>query len=332
MAPTSAHLPTVADHIANFLLAPDILFLQEIQDNSGPTDDGVVIANVTLSTLAKAIADISNVTYDFVEIAPVDGQDGGQPGGNIRQAYLYRPEKLSLVPGSLAGEALDSVEVVSDYSGKVSLRLVSEHSHFLHILMMLSPVSTLVALIPPILHGQTQENPWLHNGKLPLAAFCLQSMYISLRKVVVLLRKETLVLQSTCPWIPVPCKWHWLLYVLISWDCIGVKLTDLLQDFVKSVFSADSEANVIIGGDFNEFSQTRSVFASLNGIMTEIDEVAGIPPVERYTYVFDQNTEQLDHIFISPAIANRTLAFEHIHVSIPFTNWFLVLTIYSFFR
>ncbi|KAK7469141.1 hypothetical protein VKT23_003631 [Stygiomarasmius scandens] len=281
MAPTSAHLPTVADHIANFLLAPDILFLQEIQDNSGPTDDGVVIANVTLGTLVKAIADISNVTYDFVEIAPVDGQDGGQPGGNIRQAYLYRPEKLSLVPGSPAGEALDSVEVASDYSGKVSL-------------------SFNPGRIDPT------NSAWANSRKPLVAQWQTASGSILFTINVHFTSKggSSSTQGNARPPVNLPVDTRTMQVALVA-------------DFVKSVLSADSEANVIIGGDFNEFSQTRSVFASLNGIMTEIDEVAGIPPVERYTYVFDQNTEQLDHIFISPAIANRTLAFEHIHVN----NW-----------
>lgn len=88
MAPTSSHLPTVAMHIANFLRTPDIMFIQEIQDNSGKTNDGTVNANLTLTNLVKAIAQVRNVTYQFVEIAPVDGQDGGIPGGNIRQVYL----------------------------------------------------------------------------------------------------------------------------------------------------------------------------------------------------------------------------------------------------
>lgn len=89
LAPTTAHLPAVASHIAVHLNAPDLVFVQEIQDNSGPTDDGVVSANVTLTTLVNAIANISNVSYAFVDIDPVNDQDGGQPGGNIRQAYLY---------------------------------------------------------------------------------------------------------------------------------------------------------------------------------------------------------------------------------------------------
>lgn len=74
------------------------------------------------------------------------------------------------------------------------------------------------------------------------------------------------------------------------------------------------DANIIVAGDFNEFAQTRSVFASITEIMKEIDEVAGLDPVERYTYVYDQNTEQLDHVFLSPAIAARGAEVEHIHV------------------
>jgi hypothetical protein len=73
----------VANHIGKILRTPDIMFIQEVQDNSGPTDDGVVSANVTLSTLVAAIANISGVTYSFTVIDPVDKQDGGQPGARI---------------------------------------------------------------------------------------------------------------------------------------------------------------------------------------------------------------------------------------------------------
>lgn len=89
MSPKSAHLPAVATHIATFLKTPDLMFVQEIQDDDGPTSNGTVSANVTLQTLVDAIADASGgVRYSFIDIPPVDLQDGGQPGGNIRQAYL----------------------------------------------------------------------------------------------------------------------------------------------------------------------------------------------------------------------------------------------------
>lgn len=96
LAPNSAHLPSVVSQIVTKLRTPDLIFLQEVQDNSGPVDNGVTSANLTLSTLTQGIEKTSGVRYDFVEVAPVDGQDGGQPGGNIRCAYLYRPDAVEL--------------------------------------------------------------------------------------------------------------------------------------------------------------------------------------------------------------------------------------------
>ena len=52
-SPTSTTVPTIATHIAVYLKAPDIMFLQEIQDNDGSKDDGVVDANVTLTNLIQ---------------------------------------------------------------------------------------------------------------------------------------------------------------------------------------------------------------------------------------------------------------------------------------
>jgi len=67
----------------------------------------------------------------------------------------------------------------------------------------------------------------------------------------------------------------------------------LFQDFVNSILALDEKANIVIAGDFNEFVQTRSAFAPFEGVVTEIDESSGLDPVERYTYIFDQNCQQL---------------------------------------
>ena len=88
MGPNVAHLPPVANDIANYLLNPDIVFLQEIQDNSGETDDGTVDADVTLNNLIRNISSYGGIAYNWTQINPVNDQDGGVPGGNIRPAYL----------------------------------------------------------------------------------------------------------------------------------------------------------------------------------------------------------------------------------------------------
>ena len=96
MNPNSTHIGAIATHISSFLNTPDLLFLQEVQDNDGILNVGVVEGSETLNALSSAIFAISGVQYNYTEISPVNNQDGGVPGGNIRVAYLYNPAVLSL--------------------------------------------------------------------------------------------------------------------------------------------------------------------------------------------------------------------------------------------
>jgi predicted extracellular nuclease len=111
LSPSSSHLPLVANQIVNYLKTPDIIFLQEIQDNNGATNDDMVDANTTLAAVTSAIESLSGVVYDFIEVDPVDDQDGGEPGGNIRVAYLYRPDVVELYKPN-QGASLDANEVL----------------------------------------------------------------------------------------------------------------------------------------------------------------------------------------------------------------------------
>ena len=93
----------VASVIAKNLRYPDIVALQEVQDNDGSARTGVKSADATLRLLVDRIAALGSVRYRFVD-HPFIGDDtnGGQPGGNIRVAFLYNPRRVELVPGSLA--------------------------------------------------------------------------------------------------------------------------------------------------------------------------------------------------------------------------------------
>lgn len=90
LAPGDAdRMPRIADIVVRHLGAPAILALQEIQDSSGPVDDGVEDAAATLDTLIAAIRRAGGPSYDAREVAPADGADGGAPGGNIRVVALF---------------------------------------------------------------------------------------------------------------------------------------------------------------------------------------------------------------------------------------------------
>ncbi len=88
---------TVGRHIAENLGSPDIVALQEIQDNSGEIDDGVTDATETLEALVAAIESAGGPRYEFFDVAPADGASGGVPGGNIRNAFLYNADRVDLI-------------------------------------------------------------------------------------------------------------------------------------------------------------------------------------------------------------------------------------------
>nr|WP_279326048.1 5'-nucleotidase C-terminal domain-containing protein [Bacillus sp. FJAT-47783] len=89
-------LENLATSIIKNLNSPDIIALQEVQDNDGPTDSGITNADQTYGRLINKISELGGPTYQFTDIAPENKQDGGQPGGNIRVGYLYNPERVSL--------------------------------------------------------------------------------------------------------------------------------------------------------------------------------------------------------------------------------------------
>ncbi|MGK0216814.1 MAG: putative extracellular nuclease [Planctomycetota bacterium] len=80
---------------------PEIVALQEIQDGDGAELSATVSAEHTLEQLIGAVRRAGGVDYAWADIPPEMGEDGGQPGGNIRNAYLYDPAQVVLVEGSL---------------------------------------------------------------------------------------------------------------------------------------------------------------------------------------------------------------------------------------
>jgi len=90
----------IAEQIVKDLGSPEIIALQEVQDSDGAENTSVTSAQITLETLIEAISSAAGPTYNFLDLPPKDDQDGGQPGGNIRVAYLYDSDRVTLVAGS----------------------------------------------------------------------------------------------------------------------------------------------------------------------------------------------------------------------------------------
>jgi len=92
---------TLAQAVVLQANCPDIVALQEIQDDDGAEITDIVDASVTYSLLIEMIEQLSGIKYQWVDIPPKVGADGGQPGGNIRNGYLYNPKRVELEASSV---------------------------------------------------------------------------------------------------------------------------------------------------------------------------------------------------------------------------------------
>ena len=63
----------------------------------------MVSASQTYARLIAAISAAGGPAYQFRQIDPVDGQDGGEPGGNIRVGFLFNPLRVTFVDRAGAG-------------------------------------------------------------------------------------------------------------------------------------------------------------------------------------------------------------------------------------
>lgn len=111
-APQHNRLREIGKSIAYNMKCPDIIALVEIQDNNGVDFYGNSNADLTLERLIEN-ANCPGVDYRPVNIDPFLNQEGGQPGGNIRVAFIYNANKIGFIEKSPA-HALEETLVQTD--------------------------------------------------------------------------------------------------------------------------------------------------------------------------------------------------------------------------
>jgi predicted extracellular nuclease len=283
LAPTDPQtkFDRLAGIVVNNLKSPDLIAVEEVQDNSGATDDGTVAADQTLSKLISAISSAGGPTYVSREIDPVNDADGGQPGGNIRQVLLFRTDRgLSFVdkPGgtSTAGTSVTTV------SGKPALTFSPGR---------VDPTNSAWSNSRKPLAGQ-----FVWNGH---TVFVIANHFNSKDG------DQPLFGVFQPPSRPSETQRH--------------QQATEVKSFVDSILAIDSTADVIVLGDLNDFeySQTASI---LTGSGSLVDLPQTLPANERYSYVFEGNSQILDHILLGGALTSTSYAYDIVHVNSEFAN------------
>jgi uncharacterized protein len=269
--------------VVTHLRSPDILAIEEIQDNDGEADSGTVDASQTWARLVAAIGAVGGPSYDWRSINPVDGEDGGAPGGNIRVGLLFRTDiDLAFVdrPGGDSTTATDVVEI--DNSGKARLTL--------------SP-----GRIDP-------QNPAFADSRKPLAG----EFRFRGKTVFVIANHWNSKTGDS------PLFGRFQPQRLVT-ETQRLAQATVVAGFVDKLLSIQPDARVVVAGDLNDFPwsppvQTLTRATGLLGLPGEL------PVAQRYTYVFDGNSQVLDHILLSPSLAGLAFEYDVVHVNSEFAD------------
>jgi predicted extracellular nuclease len=267
LAPTDPQ--TKFDQLAQLavhnLQAPDVLALEEIQDNTGAVDDGVVAADVTIGKLTAAITAAGGPAYQSRSIDPVNDQDGGQPGGNIRVVFLFRTDRGLQFVDRPGGTSTVGTTVTRDAAGKPHLSFSPGR---------IDPASAAWEDSRKPLAGEFR---W--RGQ---TLFVIANHFVSKGGDDPLFGRFQPIQQPS--------------------QVQRVQQATEVRDFVGQLTAADRRAKVVVLGDLNDFDFS----APINTITSTgqlVDLPRTLPPAERYTYVFEGNSEVLDHILLSKALA-----------------------------
>ncbi len=285
----------IAQHIVTNLGRPDIIGLQEIQDNDGTANTSTTSASVTLQTLIDAIdladdgVDNNSLNYAFIDNTfIVDDQSGGAPGGNIRTAFLYNPNRVTFVPGSAGtisttGAFSTTPANFFDSRPPIVAKFTFNGNEITvvnnHLSSKGGSANTFGATAQDF--GSRQEDPTV-NGSLDERRQQAQAV----------------------------------------------------NNYLDSVLASNPNANIIVTGDMNEFefvsplkilagsevssSDGLTVTPSVNpAILLNLTDT--LPLNERYSFIFQGNSQSLDHILVSNNLAPFA-QMDIVHTNIEFAE------------
>ncbi|MBO0839510.1 MAG: endonuclease/exonuclease/phosphatase family protein [Sciscionella sp.] len=277
-ADDSSKFAKLADGIVKNLASPDIVSLEEIQDNDGPTDDGVVAADKTIKEFTDAIVAAGGPQYDYREIDPTNDADGGQPGGNIRNVLIFNPKRVSFV--DVAGGTATTAVTVSGKSG--------------HATLSASPGR----IDPGNSAWQSSRKPLVGEFK-----FHGQDVFVISNHFDAKLGD-----QPTEGRYQPPAR---------SSETQRQQQATLVHDFTQKIEKIEPKANIVALGDLNDYQFSSALHELTSGGVLN-DLITTLPTDEQYTYVYEGNSEILDHILASDSVRNPN--YDSVHINAEFSD------------
>ncbi|KAJ3267609.1 hypothetical protein HDU76_011713, partial [Blyttiomyces sp. JEL0837] len=279
-----SRMPNIGKELKENLGCPDIIGLQEIQDNTGQEStsasksDGITDASFTLTQLTLAIYNAGCPLYNWTQLDPFNLLEGGAPTGNIRPNYLYNAARVSLATpiNSTVGSGIAQQPAV-DADGKLTL--------------MYNP-----GRIDPY------NSAWDSTRRSLAVAFEFRGERIfMINNHMSSKGGSDAAFGNRQP----PTN-----------GALAKRLAQakVVRNFTDSLLAIDPKARIVIQGDLNEFqfNDPIKVFTS-DGVYAELLE-ALFPPEERYTYNFDGICQALDHFVVAKCLL-PSVQLDPIHIN-----------------
>ncbi|MFJ9692290.1 endonuclease/exonuclease/phosphatase family protein [Kitasatospora sp. NPDC101183] len=268
-----AKFAELAQGVVTNLRSPDVVALEEIQDDNGSKNDGTVGASRTVAKFVEAIKAAGGPAYDWRSIDPEDGKDGGEPGGNIRQVFLFNPQRVSFtdIPG---GTATTAVGVTG------------------------TGATTALTASPGRI--EPGDEAWTNSRKPLVGQFSFRG-----KKVFVIANHFNSKGgdQGIDSRFQAPTRGS---------EVQRLKQATVEQAFVAKLLAADKEAKVVSLGDFNDYQFSPALAAlTKDGVLRDL--VNELPEKEQYSYVYQGNSQVLDHILVSPELGYAKYDVVHIN-------------------
>ena len=281
----------LAGGIVTNLQAPDIVAVEEVQDNSGATDNGVVASDQTLAKLISAIIAAGGPRYSSREIDPANDQDGGQPGGNIRNVFLFNASRVSFVDiGSTAVDRTTTGTVVTGKSGRPTVSL--------------SP-----GRIDP------GNAAWTASRKPLVGEFRFRGVPV----FVVANHFNSKGGDGNADG-----RYQ---YPTRTSEVQRAQQATLVHNFVRSILRKNPLAQTVVLGDLNDYQFSPALKILKTGSSTGagtpllIDLIATLPARQQYTYVYQGISQVLDHILVTPGTyLTGSVDYQVVHINSEFAN------------
>jgi len=273
-----------AQIIVTHLRSPDLLAIEEIQDNSGAVDDGVTDASTTWHMLIRAISAAGGPAYQYRQIDPLDDADGGVPGGNIRIGFLFRTDRGLQFVDRPGGDAITPIQV------------------------MRTPQGPRLSINPGRVDPRNGACSIPEGVRKPLAGeFRVRG------KVLFVVANHWKSRNGDQPLFG-----RFQPPILLTEPQRAAE-AQVVRNFVDRILALDARANIIVLGDLNDFqfAPALSVLKG-SGDFTLHALVETLPLNERYSYIFDGNSQALDHILVSRSLfASSTYDVVHVNSEFP---------------